>query len=168
MEHSEEIVNKKIEILKDECKKRNMRVTPQRIVIYREVAKSCEHPDAEAVYEAVKKELPNISFDTVYRTLASLEEMGMIFRVDNQLPKARFDADRNPHHHFLCMNCGEVYDVCLDENENLKTPAKARRREGRANRGGTANFRPLPNSHLAGAFIFALAATNGGKTHDDL
>ena len=47
-------------------------------------------------------------------------------------------------------------------------PAKARRREGRANRGGTANFRPLPNSHLAGAFIFALAATNGGKTHDDL
>ena len=125
MEQSEEIVNKKIEILKDECKKRNMRVTPQRIVIYREVAKSCEHPDAEAVYEAVKKELPNISFDTVYRTLASLEEMGMIFRVDNQLPKARFDADRNPHHHFLCMNCGEVYDVCLDENENLKTPAHA-------------------------------------------
>ena len=90
MEHSEEIVNKKIEILKDECKKRNMRVTPQRIVIYREVAKSCEHPDAEAVYEAVKKELPNISFDTVYRTLASLEEMRMIFRVSALARSSRY------------------------------------------------------------------------------
>ena len=125
MQHSEEIVNKKIEELKNECKKRGMRVTPQRIVIYREVAKSCVHPDAEAVYESVKKELPNISFDTVYRTLASLEDMGMIFRVDNQLPKARFDADKTPHHHFLCVNCGEVYDIKLEDKEDLKIPAHA-------------------------------------------
>lgn len=125
MQHSEEIVNKKTEMLKDECKKRGMRVTSQRIMIYREVAKSCEHPDAETVFESVKKELPNISFDTVYRTLASLEEMGMIFRVDNQLPKARFDADKTPHHHFLCLNCGEVYDVFLEDKEKLKIPANA-------------------------------------------
>lgn len=125
MVHSEEVVNKKTEVLKEECQKRGMRVTQQRIIIFREVAKSCMHPDAETIFEAVKTELPHISFDTVYRTLASLEEMGMIFRVDNQLPKARFDADKTPHHHFLCVKCNEVYDIFLNKDEKINIPENA-------------------------------------------
>lgn len=123
--HTDDIVNKKIEALEEACKANGMRVTQQRIIIFREVAKSCEHPDAETVFSAVRKELPNISIDTVYRTLASLEELGMIFRVDNQLPKARFDADKTPHHHFLCVKCNEVYDVFLNEDEKIDIPQKA-------------------------------------------
>lgn len=122
MKNAQEIMNKKIETLKEACQKLGMRVTTQRILIFKEVAKSCEHPCAEKVFEAVKKEMPNISFDTVYRTLASLEELGMIFRVDNQLPKARFDADKTPHHHFICIKCNEVYDVFLEDGEELQIP----------------------------------------------
>ena len=89
------MVEEKIEELKEACKKQHMRVTNQRIEILKEVASSTSHPDAEAIFEAVKSKLPNISIDTVYRTLASLEDLNMIFRVDNQLPKARFDAENH-------------------------------------------------------------------------
>ncbi len=118
-------LEEKIDYLKTMCKLKGMRVTPQRIEIYKQVANSCEHPDAETVYEAVKGSMPNVSVDTVYRTLASLEEMDMIFRVDNQLPRARFDADKTPHSHFICVKCNEVYDIFLDDGEKLQLPKNA-------------------------------------------
>lgn len=119
------MVEEKIEELKEACKKQHMRVTNQRIEILKEVASSTSHPDAEAVFEAVKSKLPNISIDTVYRTLTSLEDLNMIFRVDNQLPKARFDADKTPHHHFICTQCGEVFDVFIDKHDKIKIPQQA-------------------------------------------
>ena len=121
----EQILEEKIDYLKTMCKLKGMRVTPQRIAIFKEVTKSCEHPDAETVYEAVKHKMTNVSVDTVYRTLSSLEEMDMIFRVDNQLPKARFDADKTPHHHFLCTQCNEVYDIFLEPGEEIPIPKNA-------------------------------------------
>ena len=123
-------IEQKIEDLKKTCQNRGLRITQQRIEIFKEVAESCEHPDAEMIYERVKAKLPNVSIDTVYRTLASLEEMDMIFRVDNQLPRARFDADKTPHHHFLCTKCNAVYDIFPDAlnsitlPENLELPGK--------------------------------------------
>lgn len=111
------LIEQKIEQLKEACKEKGMRVTPQRIAIFKEVAMSCKHPDVETVYEAVKDKMPNVSMDTVYRTMASLEELDMIFRVDSQLPKARFDADKTPHHHFICTECNEVYDIFLEQDE---------------------------------------------------
>ena len=121
----EAILEEKIEKLKEACRNNGMRVTPQRIEIFKEVAMSCAHPDAETVYEAVKEKIPNVSVDTVYRTLASLEELNMIFRVDNQLPRARFDADMRPHHHFLCTQCNEVYDIFLEDSETVNIPINA-------------------------------------------
>ena len=120
--HSKETIENRIQDLKNVCHTTGMRVTEQRVIIFEEVVKSCEHPDAETVFQAVKKRIPSISFDTVYRTLASLEELGLIFRVDNQLPKARFDADKTPHHHFICVKCNEVFDVFLEEGEMLSIP----------------------------------------------
>lgn len=124
-ESKQNSIEEKIDYLRTMCRLKGMRVTPQRIEIYRHVANSCEHPDAETVYEAVKETMPNVSVDTVYRTLASLEEMDMIFRVDNQLPKARFDADKTPHHHFICVKCNEVYDIFIEEGEQVILPKNA-------------------------------------------
>ena len=124
---SEQLLNKKVEELKEACKKNGMRVTPQRIEIFKEVAKSCEHPDAEKIYDSIKQKMPNVSVDTVYRTLASLEDLNMIFRVDNQLPKARFDADLRPHSHFICVQCNEVYDIFLETDEEIQIPRNAKK-----------------------------------------
>ena len=115
-----------IENLREICKCKGMRVTPQRIEIYKAIAQSKEHPDAETVYELVKKNMPSISVDTVYRTLASLEELNVVFRVDNQLPKARFDADKRPHHHFICTKCNEVFDIFPDDKYFIDIPDEAK------------------------------------------
>ena len=123
VEYSDNLIEK----LREICKDKGMRVTPQRIEIFKAVAQSKEHPDAEAVYELVKQKMPSISVDTVYRTLTSLEELNVVFRVDNQLPKARFDADKRPHHHFICTKCNEVFDIFPSEEYFIDIPDDAKK-----------------------------------------
>ena len=92
------------------CRRRGLRVTQQRRAIFRAVAVSRQHPSAETVWKTVRKQTSNLSLDTVYRTLAALEQMGLLVRVGTP-EKERFDADMRLHAHFICNACGEVYDI---------------------------------------------------------
>lgn len=105
------------------CQTRNLRVTRQRLEVFRALISSIEHPGAEMVFSKVRRILPNISLDTVYRTLACLEEAGLIVRVgiSNQ---ARYDAHTEPHYHFVCMKCGEVYDIFLPKGQPVAVPSE--------------------------------------------
>ena len=93
------------------CRSDGLKLTYQRIVIFEEVAKSQDHPDAETVFRGVRDRVPTVSLDTVYRTLWMLNAMGLITTVGPPREKVRFDADVSPHHHFVCSRCGAVYDV---------------------------------------------------------
>lgn len=117
-------VDEKINELKIKCSESNMRLTPQRIEVLKMIAKTTSHPDADMVYSKVKEVMPSISLDTVYRTLASLEELGLIFKVDNQLPKTRYDADLSPHCHFICVKCGAVHDIFTDNYVQVPEQSK--------------------------------------------
>jgi len=109
------------------CKEAGLRITRQRAAIFRAVAVSCEHPCAEKVLSDVRAQMPNVSLDTVYRTLASLEDMGLLMRVGLS-SKARFDGDLRPHCHFVCTECGEVYDVFPRAREEISYPLSARQK----------------------------------------
>ncbi len=113
-------LKERIEELKRRSKKAGLRVTKQRIEIFKAVFESKAHPDAETLYNLIKNKVPNVALDTVYRTLASLESLNMVFRVDSLLPKARFDADYTPHSHFLCTKCNEIYDIFLTSATDVK------------------------------------------------
>ena len=63
------------------CRAEGLKVTHQRTEIYRELARTDEHPDALAIYRRVRRRIPSISFDTVYRALRLLENKGVIRRV---------------------------------------------------------------------------------------
>ena len=108
--HSQNDMNERVDSFKKLCRKCALRVTNQRVEIFRALAQSKEHPSVEKVFQCVRQKMPNISLDTVYRTLSSMEEAGVVFRVGLS-NKARFDADLTPHYHFVCMECGEVYDI---------------------------------------------------------
>ncbi len=112
-----------------QCREKGLRVTKQRREIFCAVAQSCEHPSAEKVLVSVRKALPNISLDTVYRTLASLEEMDLLMRVGLS-SKARFDGDLRPHCHFVCTECGEVYDIFPQADETAFTLPRGARETG--------------------------------------
>jgi len=109
-----------------QCRQIGLRVTPQRAEIYREIAGSDEHPGAEIIHERVRAHMPGISLDTVYRTLATLEQYGIITRVQMPSDHARFDANTEPHHHFVCVECGLIRDFISDQIDACEVPAAVR------------------------------------------
>ncbi len=92
------------------CRSRGLRVTPQRIAVYRVVAGTTTHPAVETIWREVRRVLPAISLDTVYRTLDSLVELGLVGRL-GALDKTRFDGVTAAHDHFICLKCGRIADV---------------------------------------------------------
>ncbi len=110
-----EKVEQRFERLKMACRNTGMRMTHQRMEIFREVAQTDQHPDADTIFRRVRERVPTVSHDTVYRTLASLEEMGLVSRVDLTGGRARYDANCDDHHHFVCKRCGSISDLYLND-----------------------------------------------------
>jgi len=88
----------------------NLRVTPQRIIIFNALLNDKSHPTADAVFKRVKKKIPNISFDTVNRTLLLFVRLGLLRLVEGYGPFRRFDTDISDHHHFHCSKCNRIVD----------------------------------------------------------
>ena len=97
-------------------------MTPQRREIFRVLAASEEHPDAETIFRRVRRRMPTISLDTVYRTLWTLVEVGLIRRIASLSDRARFDANVDRHHHFVCAECGLVRDFYSRQMDELAAP----------------------------------------------
>lgn len=102
----------------------NLRVTPQRAAIYEELIKAEDHPSAETVYLRVREKFPNISFDTVYRTLLSFAEKGLLGTVEGYSRKRRFDPNLNAHHHLRCIRCGHITDFTNAAYDALEIPSE--------------------------------------------
>jgi Fur family peroxide stress response transcriptional regulator len=115
-------IERRIAAFAEACRQAGVRMTHQRMEIFREVAKTDEHPDAETIYTRVRRRIPVISLDTVYRTLTTLERLGVVSRVYALCDRARFDALTNPHHHFVCTECGTLRDFFSAEANNLPIP----------------------------------------------
>ncbi len=115
-------IDRRVSEFMETCKREGVKVTYQRLVIFKEIASSEEHPDAETIYKRVRRKLPTISFDTVYRATSTLERLGVISRLHIQSDRMRLDANTKPHHHFVCTNCGLVRDVYISGLENFKIP----------------------------------------------
>jgi len=106
---------KAVESFYDLCRRKGLTPTPQREAVYAELASSREHPDAGSVYRAVRRRMPAVSLDTVYRALRSFERRGMVAAVTNVNDAVRYDADVESHSHFVCQQCGRVTDVAALE-----------------------------------------------------
>lgn len=91
-----------------------MKFSRQRELIISEVLNSDEHLTADAIYERLKKENPNLSLGTVYRNLTQLSDKGMIGKVNIPGDPVRFDRNLSKHSHLVCESCGKIIDI--DEN----------------------------------------------------
>lgn len=96
----------------------------------RESIKTClmnrhDHPTADSLYMCIREEFPNISLGTVYRNLNLLVDIGEIRKLSCGEGADRFDADTNPHYHFVCRRCGDVLDLPLATLEAMNDAAQA-------------------------------------------
>ena len=104
------------------CRGFGLKVTPQRLAVYRILVESKEHPSAERVYQQVREELPNISFDTVNRTLLTLNEIGAALVVEGSGDVKRFDGNLENHQHFKCIKCKRIIDFHHRPFDDISVP----------------------------------------------
>lgn len=86
-----------------------LRNTIQKIRIMDYLESVNNHPNAEKIYNEVKKDVPTITLATVYRNLNLLAEEGKILKIEVN-NEFHFDADLRNHQHFVCKKCGKIYD----------------------------------------------------------
>ena len=115
-------VDEKVHWFTGLCKQNGLKVTPQRIEIYKELIKTDEHPSAETLFSKVRKTFPNISFDTVNRTLLTLSEIGAAFVVEGSGDVRRFDGGMEKHQHFKCIKCKRIVDFSHKPFNNIELP----------------------------------------------
>jgi Fur family peroxide stress response transcriptional regulator len=119
-------VERRIERFLGVLRARGLKVTHQRTEVFRELARSDEHPDAESLYTRVRARIPSVSRDTVYRTLDWLESQGLARTVDPLHARARFDGNLERHHHFVCTTCGRVRDFTSGTFDAFAVPRAVR------------------------------------------
>lgn len=99
----------------------------KRNAILEAIASTTEHPSAKMVYEKLKNDYPDLSLGTVYRNISLFKNKGLVSAVANVNGEERIDGNVNPHGHFVCSCCGNVYDVF---NENLTADNTYLEKEG--------------------------------------
>jgi Fe2+ or Zn2+ uptake regulation protein len=98
---------------------KGLKITPQRVVITDCLVHTESHPTADEVYEAVKDRLPACSKATIYNTLNTLAEAGVLHAVSTEPGKVRYDANMHPHHHFVDTRTGAIYDIPWEQIPTL-------------------------------------------------
>lgn len=99
-----------------------IKLTHQRLEIFRELAHTEEHPDAETIFRAVQRRMPTVSLDTVYRTLWMLRDLGLVTTLGLHGDSVRFDVNLHRHHHYVCVRCGAIHDFESMDLNGLHVP----------------------------------------------
>jgi Fur family peroxide stress response transcriptional regulator len=107
-----------------ECRRRGMRMTPQRLAVYRTLAEDTTHPTADAVLAKLRAGMKGLSRATVYRILESLEREGFVNRVSTTDGVGRYEANLAPHQHLVCRRCGQIADMELAALRHLRLPRR--------------------------------------------
>lgn len=116
------ILSLKQESIEAFCQKTGLRLTHQRLKIYKELSKSEDHPSAELLYQRLYTKLPTLSLDTVYRTLSMFCKYGVIRKIATVESQARFEIATEKHHHIFCKECHKITNVYWPEVELLTYP----------------------------------------------
>jgi Fur family peroxide stress response transcriptional regulator len=117
-----------LDVLCWKAKENGLKITPQRTAIFQALLKAKDHPTAEDIYKRIVRKIPNISFDTVNRTLSTFSKIGLIKVVEGYGQAKRFDPDLGLHHHFRCVRCGRIIDFHNTDYDAIAVPADIARR----------------------------------------
>lgn len=97
----------------------NLKVTPQRIAVLEALNRLKDHPTADKIKEYVMKNHPSIAVGTIYKTLETFVEKGLIKKVKTDKDVMRYDAILEKHHHLYCEDTERIQDFFDDELNNM-------------------------------------------------
>lgn len=88
-----------------------LKLTPQRFAVLEYLTRVAGHATADEISTALNRRFPQASRATVYNTLNALRDAGLVREIRLEDAVARYEAERGPHHHFVCRECGRLEDV---------------------------------------------------------
>ena len=89
----------------------SLRVTQPRVAVLGAVY-AHPHASTDAVIDAVRVDLPEVSHQAVYDSLHTLTGAGLIRRIQPSGSPARYESRiGDNHHHLICRTCGSIADV---------------------------------------------------------
>ena len=107
----------------DRLREAGIRVTTPRVIIYDYLLKHRTHPTCDEIFTGIRAENPSLSLASVYNVTEKLAAHDLILRIVSPDGERHYDAKTDFHAHFFCENCGKIYDVSCDrENDMLELP----------------------------------------------
>ena len=91
-----------------------LRATGPRIAILAALEDDRRHPTAELLHETLVTHYPSLSLSTVYATLETFLQRGLVRRIAAPSGKLRVDGTAQDHDHAICRACSRVFDVHRD------------------------------------------------------
>jgi Fur family peroxide stress response transcriptional regulator len=108
-----------IEKIRDRIANSGLKVTPQRIAVYEALLKINDHPTAEMVRDYISNKNPSISLGTIYKTLETFVQKGLIKKVKTEEDVMRYDPVLDKHHHLYCVKTDNIADYYDEELNKL-------------------------------------------------
>lgn len=102
-------------------KENNLKTTPERMAVLKEVLLSDGHFDADQLFESAQKYSRRVSRATIYRVLPLLVEAGFV--AETLLSQGRVSYERiygsQRHDHMICEDCQQVIEFRSELLEEL-------------------------------------------------
>ena len=106
---------KSVDALIKMFRQKDLKITPQRRVIFELLAEDDSHPTADEIYSRVQSVMPEVSRTTVYNTLRELVALSELTIVEDLSESGtRYDTNGSHHHHLFCMGCHTLTDISRD------------------------------------------------------
>jgi Fur family transcriptional regulator, peroxide stress response regulator len=109
----------KIEKHRISLKDSNLKITPQRLAVLEALNTLTEHPTADKIKEFVIKNHPNVAVGTIYKTLESFVQKGLVKKVKTEKDVMRYDAVLGNHHHLYCEETEHIEDFFDDDLDKI-------------------------------------------------
>jgi Fe2+ or Zn2+ uptake regulation protein len=88
-----------------------LRVTRPRLAVLAAVQRH-PHADTDTIIGAVRQLFPDVSRQSVYNSLHTLADAGILRRIQPAGSVARYETRiGDNHHHLVCRSCGVIVDV---------------------------------------------------------
>ena len=103
---------------------KGLRVTDQRKTLAKLFAEDQGYLSPKDVYEYMGKIYTGLSFDTVYRNLRVMEELGVLEQImfEDGVKFKLHCREEHHHHHLICLQCGKTYPITYCPMEQTAVP----------------------------------------------
>lgn len=103
-----------LEQLKTELSRHNIKLSYQRLKILEYLTQNRTHPSVDTIYNDLKDSITTLSRTTIYNTVNSLVEAGLLRAVVSSANEVHYDIYTENHAHFECQKCHKLIDIEYD------------------------------------------------------